>query len=361
MKETTNSVKRIDNFEGYGNLFCVDESLEEINPTHTFKDKQPQALKILLEKEYKGIPITIGAMSTGNTAFSILDFAINFNKKYGNLITPVIFIPIGIEKKGYFGPDTIGRVVDSKKYISLLEKMALEAKGMIIHLDFGQPGKKSTSNYLSSLRLGKIAQQKELIKPTGLFLNITEGLETTTFLSNEQISTLSEQEYSKMQKLGIKAYEPVILRGLVDLKKKFKKSPKYIICQFGAGILFNEVKDFVKKKGMKTKVIPIAVGDPDSCAEKIYPSYWTVEPNKLRFGGTTKSRHDNSTIYGVEDWEIGIVLREIGKILDAEASGIAGFAILYRLQNIIPELNKEKDVVLTINTGNGIPNFMERK
>ena len=29
------------------------------------------------------------------------------------------------------------------------------------------------------------------------------------------------------------------------------------------------------------------------------------------------------------------------------------------VKEIIPKLNKEKDVVLTINTGNGIPNFFE--
>jgi len=48
-------------------------------------------------------------------------------------------------------------------------------------------------------------------------------------------------------------------------------------------------------------------------------------------------------------------------VLNAEASGVAGFAVLHRLQEIIPELNKKKDVILTINTGNGIPNFQRKQ
>lgn len=44
--------------------------------------------------------------------------------------------------------------------------------------------------------------------------------------------------------------------------------------------------------------------------------------------------------------------------LNAEISGVAGLAILHRLEEIVPELDRKRDVVLTINTGNGIPNFL---
>jgi hypothetical protein len=360
MKESINNVKRI-KYAGYGNLFCIDESLNEINETGTFKDKQPQTLDKLFKSKPLKKPLTLGAMSTGNTAYSILKFALDYNKTNKYKITPVIYLPHGIENRPYFGPDTNGNCVSGREYISILDNIAHKAEGMLIYLDFGTPGKKSSKDYLSSLRLAKVAKQYGAIKEGETFLNITEGLETTTFIEYAQIDSLSEKEYLNIPKLRIRAYEPIIVNGLKHLKKRFGKKPKYIICQFGAGILFNEIKTYCDKNKIGAQIIPVAVGDPQSCAEKIYPSYWADKPTNLRNGGTTISRHNGAKIYGVEDWEIGITLTQLRDILNAEASGVAGLAILHRLEEIIPELNKEKDVVLTINTGNGIPNFREIK
>lgn len=63
----------------------------------------------------------------------------------------------------------------------------------------------------------------------------------------------------------------------------------------------------------------------------------------------------------MEDWELGRTLEALHEDLNAEASGVAGLSILYRLEDIIPNLNRKKDVILTINTGNGIPNFVRKK
>jgi hypothetical protein len=354
-----NSVKQITHYEGYDKLFCIDQSMSELNPSGTFKDKQPQALDTLLQNNTT--QITIGAMSTGNTAYSVLKFALDYNNQHGKLITPVIYLPLGLETKSYFGPDTENNLISGKEYFRILEEMAQKSGGKLVWLDFGTPGKKSPEDYLSSLRLARVAQKEGLLADNSKFINITEGLERTTFLSKKQVDTLSEEEYLRLPKLGIKAYQPIIIKGLEDLKRNHGLVPDYLICQFGAGILFNEIKDYIQESGLKTKIIPVAVGDPESCADKIYPSYWTEDPSKLRGGGITFSRHDNSIVYGVEDWELGRSLEALSGQLNAEASGVAGFSLLYRLEDIIPELNRKKDVVLTINTGNGIPNFMVRK
>lgn len=266
-----NSIKQIKDYDGYESLFCIDQSLKELNPTGTFKDKQPQALDALLQNNT--VPITIGAMSTGNTAYSVLKFAIDYNIKHGKLITPVIYLPKGLEHRAYFGPDNQNQIVQGKEYFNVLENLAQKSGGKLVWLDFGTPGKKSPEDYLSSLRLAKVAQKENLIADNGLFINITEGLEHTAFLSKKQINTLTEEEYSRLPKLRIKAYQPIIIKGLEDLKTNYGVVPDYLICQFGAGILFNEIKDYIQQSGLKTKIIPVAVGDQESCADKIYPSY----------------------------------------------------------------------------------------
>jgi hypothetical protein len=351
-----NSIKKIQEYEQYSNLFCIDQSLQKLNPTGTFKDKQLQALESILRDNTE--PITIGAMSTGNSAYSVLNFALNYNLVHNKTITPVIYLPNCLKKRAYFGPDSENRIIKSSQYVHVLGRLAEKANGKLLWLDFGTPEKKSPEDYLSSLRLAKVAQKEGLLADNSKFINITEGLEHTTFLSKEQVNTLSEEEYFRLPKLGIKAYRPIITKGLEDLKRNHGLVPDYLICQFGAGILFNEIKDYIHESDLKTKIIPVAVGDPDSCADKIYPSYWTEDPSKLRGGGTTTSKHDGSTVYGVEDWELGRTLEALREQLNAEASGVAGLAILHRLEDIVPELNRKKEVVLTINTGNGIPNFM---
>lgn len=354
-----NFVKKIENYDGYRNLFCIDEGMYYNNPTCTFKDKQPKALLSHIGQKGVTLPLTIGAMSTGNTAFSIFNFVRFWNQiAVRREITPVIYVPTGFEERSYFGPDVNGIRVDGRNYLGVLEKKSLETGGKIIHLDFGDGSQ--SKEYLSSLRLGKVAAEHGLIKEGGVFLNITEGLDDASPLTLEQISSLTEEQYSQLQKLGIKAYQPIIDRGLADLNDFFGVEPDYVICQFGAGMLFNETRDYLKDNLPEAKCISVAVGSTDSCADKIYPSYWANNPSNLRCGGTTVSKHDNSVIYGVDDWEIGEAMAKLDGRLNAEASGVAGFALLPRFNEIIPKLDKKRDVILTINTGNGIPNFISQ-
>jgi len=61
-------------------------------------------------------------------------------------------------------------------------------------------------------------------------------------------------------------------------------------------------------------------------------------------------------VYGVDDWELGRALSLFAGKIDAEISGLAGFAVLHRLEEILGRDVRRKNV-LVINTGNGIPNF----
>jgi hypothetical protein len=271
--------------------------------------------------------------------------------------TPAIFLPHCIRERAYFGPDSENNIIKGSEYIKKLEQLTKQANGTIIWLDLGKNCEKTTKDYISTLKLGKIAYDKNLIKKNSKFINITEGLEKSCFLSANQINTLSENDYASLPKLGISSYNSIIKNGLDELHYKFGCKADYVVCQFGAGILYNETKEFLRIHSPNTKIIPVAVGDSNSCADKIQPSYWATNPQSLRFGGITTSRHDNSTIYGVEDWELGRTMSELKTQINGEISGFAGLTILPRLEQIFPNLDRKRNTILTINTGNGILNF----
>jgi len=361
MKRLPNSVKRIKDYEGYRNLFCIDQSLKELNPTGTFKDKTMQALEPVLDRMPRK-KITIGAISTGNTAFSMIEFVKKYNGVMGDeLLSAVIFIPHDLENRRFFGPDMSGMTIPANEYIAILERGA-----KVIRLNLGKPGENPRKRYFDSLTLAQKAFEAGFVHDDGLFIDITEGLEHTRFLHDYDIwmslnGKMTQKDYAKMPKLGIRSYSPIIHKGIHEMRTRFGMMPDYVVCQFGAGILFHEI---VYETGPNSgyehhiDVIAISVGDPLSCADKIYPSYWVDDPANLRIRGCARSRHDKSSrVFGVEDWEIGCAMKELGTTLNAEASGIAGFAILNRLDKIVPWLDRNKHVVLTINTGNGLPNF----
>lgn len=349
-------LKKIENFDGYKHLYLKDESSGEINETHTFKDRQPQALARLLPDQYSGRHIVIAAMSTGNTAFSIAHFVREYNSKAGKqLARAVIFVPDTLEQRRYFGPDTSMRTVRTKDYMDVLEGM-----GTVVRLNFQEKNSFGRSKYLESLTLAKECLQRGLVED--LFIDVTEGLETAAVLTREEIEKFSEKDYILKPKLGIRAYEPVISEAITELKKEYDVAPDIIVTQFGAGILYNEVVQYCKDNEVNAEIVPVAVGSAASVADKIYASFWVDRVEGMQFMGTAHSKHIRypAVVHGVEDWELGRALEMCGGKIDAEISGVAGLAILHRLENILG-----KDVrslhVLVINTGNGIPNFIGKK
>jgi hypothetical protein len=146
------------------------------------------------------------------------------------------------------------------------------------------------------------------------------------------------------------------------MKERYGITPDIIVSQFGAGILYNEIVQYCKDNSIKAEIVPVAVGTPATAADKIYPSFWVDRVSGLEFMGTANSKHIKypATVYGIEDWELGRVLALFSGKINAEISGLAGFAILHRLNSILGTNVKNKNI-LVINTGNGIPNFIEGK
>jgi excisionase family DNA binding protein len=353
---SSNILKKIDGFDGYTHLYLKDESSEEINETHTFKDRQPQALAKLLPVQYPGRHIVIAAMSTGNTAFSIAHFAREYNKKEGaQLARAVIFVPDTLEQRRYFGPDTSLRTVRTKDYMDTLEGMAT-----VVRLNFQEKNSFGRSKYLESLTLAKECLSRGLIED--LFIDVTEGLETAAVLDRSEIEKFLEQDYVLKPKLGIRAYEPVISEAVEAMQKEHNATPDIIVTQFGAGILYNEIVQYCKDHAINAEVVPVAVGSPISAADKIYASFWVDHAEGMQFMGTSHSKHVKypALVHGVEDWELGRALEMCRDRIDAEISGVAGLAILHRLGSILGRDVRNLNV-LVINTGNGIPNFIDKK
>lgn len=346
-------LKKIEGFDGYKKLFLKDESSPLINTTHTFKDRQPQALAKLLPAQYPGRKITVAAMSTGNTAYSISRFVQEYNKTIGQkLARAVIFIPDTLEKRSYFGPDTELRTISTEEYIATLEEMAT-----VVRLNFLEKNRFGNPKYLESLALAQESLKRGLVDD--LFIDVTEGLETAAFLNKQEISAFTDDDYVRKEKMGIRAYEPVIAEAVEKMRSQYNATPDVIVTQFGAGILYNEIVQYCKDHSIKAQIVPVAVGSSVSAADKIYASFWVDHVEKMAFMGTSHSKHVRypATVHGVEDWELGRALSICSGKIDAEISGIAGLAILYRLEKILGQDVRDKNV-LVINTGNGIPNFM---
>jgi len=347
-------LKKIEGFDGYEKLFLKDESSSLLNATHTFKDRQPQALAKLIPAQYPGRKITIAAMSTGNTAYSISHFVQEYNKTVGQkLARAVIFIPDTLEKRSYFGPDTDLRTISTEEYIATIEGMAT-----VVRLNFLEKNRFGKPKYLESLALAQEALKRGLV--VDLFIDVTEGLETAAFLSKQEIETFTDDDYVQKGKVGIRAYEPVIAEAIERMHSQYHATPDVIVTQFGAGILYNEIVQYCKDHAIKAQIVPVAVGSSASAADKIYASFWVDHVQNMEFMGTSHSKHITypATVHGVEDWELGRALSVCAGKIDAEISGIAGLAILYRLEKILGRDVRDKNV-LVINTGNGIPNFIK--
>lgn len=318
----------IPNKFGIENLYLKDET---INPTHTFKDRLAvEMLSPIIENINNGKKIsrtTFGSISYGNTAFSMGYFCRQLNRLYGSeIVNAICFIPRELRSRT-IGPDTSGKYLLSSE---MLKKINLDCQ--LIEIDLN----------------GKIFREKDLEKLARNFgycfenyVDVTEGLNRVS-------------------------YEGIISEVI---EQQLKQVPDYIIVPFGAGILCNEIKDYIQDKKFNSVVIPVSSGDPNTIAQMLYGPIW-VDSNELINSGKAYTKHDKVDkkgrnripylVYNVSDGEILNVLPDLHKIgISAEPSAASGFAILNRLQRISPEFNPEKHNVLVINTGNGLLNHLK--
>lgn len=316
----------LNNCFGVRNLYCKDESR---CPTSTFKDRLSNQLINYLVDEYNSseVPstVTIASISYGNTAYSLVEFSQKLNNAVGREISNVIIFTPPFLGDITLGPDINGKSVSGK---SLLKK--LEQQAQVIEIDLNK--QIYTSNDLEIIaRECAVCNEK--------FIDVTEGLNITCY-----------------REIAVEIFE-----------KQLENPPDYIIVPFGAGILCNEVIDYISDNNFSTKVIPVSSGNPNTIATMIYGPIW-VDTKSLLKNGVAHSRHNPVDltgrkrlpypVYHVRDNEILScydVLKDFK--IECEPSGASGFAILNRLGLIDPEFNPQKHSVVVINTGNGLLNF----
>ncbi len=314
---------------GIQNLFMKDETK---NPNHTFKDRLAyEAVKPIMEAinlNKKFTKTTFGSISYGNTAYSLGYYTSVLNKlAKEKIVNMVSFVPPFLKNKT-FGPNTDGQFVFPKTYFRKMFHNFDSADFIEIDL---------TKKIYNSNDLENIARARCLVEDK--FIDVTEGLDRP-------------------------AYVNIIIEAI---EQQLKSAPDYIIVPFGAGILCDEVIDYIKDNNLSSKVIPVSSGDPKTIAVMLYGPIW-VDTKVLLEEGSALTRHkipdkkvrfrEQYRVYHVDDSEIKNAMEILNKArISAEASGASGFAILSRLKKIDPKFDSKKHSVLVINTGNGLSNF----
>jgi threonine dehydratase len=319
-------MKNISGLFEMSKLFMKDEAK---NPTHTFKDRLAyEMIRPIIEKAINGEPvekISFGAISYGNTAYSMGHYCKLLNDAYGDeIVRAIAFMPPQLLVKS-FGPNTEGMRIPAK---SAMDKISEFCK--IIQIDLNVQIYRDADLEMIAKREGAMLDK---------FVNVSEGLNRP-------------------------AYLPIIKESI---EMQLKLAPNYVIVPFGAGILCNEIIDYVQDNGLKTKVIPVSSGNPETIAVMLYGVIW-VDTNRMLNEGKGLTKHgsvdlkgrkrEQYFVYHVTDEEIINAMNILSeKKISAEASGAAGFAILPRLKQIDPNFDAGNHSVLVINTGNGLLNY----
>jgi pyridoxal-phosphate dependent enzyme len=304
-------LRHLESIEGYRNLFIKDES---VNPNGTFKDR----LSIRALECYEP-PVTFGVISYGNTAVSLARAIRRHSANQSFEL--VVFVPSEFGSWS-FGPSSHGTYLSGEGILR-----QLELSSSTISLDLTQ------SLTDSDLRI--LAMEAGLGRSR--FINVTEGLEV-----------------------------PAYVNIIIEVVAQLGRPPDICVVPFGAGILCNEIKDYLYKVGHGV-VIPISVACRNSLARMLYGPLW-VDTELLGETGVAYSRHFSPDRTGAERQPYPVFLireDEIARGLEiarttaisAEPSGSAGLGVLHRLDELCPGLDRKRDTVVVINTGNGIDGF----
>lgn len=319
-------IVRLNGLFGIEKLYMKDETK---NPTHTFKDRLAyEMVRPIAEAINKGQAVektTFGSISYGNTAYSMGYYCQMINRACKEEMTKaIVFVPKTLAEKKY-GPNTEDTIIESKK---VWEEIIKKCEMVEIDLE----AKVYRENDLEAIakKQGKVLDK---------YIDITEGLDRPAYVN--------------------------IIKEAVE--KQLSAVPDYVIVPFGAGILCNEIIDYINDRQLKTKVIPVSTGNPDTIATMLYGPIW-VDTVSLQKYGTGWTRHEFKDkkgedrkpymVYHVSETELMEAMEILHKNnITAEASAASGFAILPRLKQIAPEFEPNKHSVLVINTGNGLLNF----
>lgn len=270
--------------------------------------------------------MTFGSISYGNTAKAMGHYVSRLNALCGKEVArAVAFVPPSLLEKR-FGPDTEGHQVQASRMVDDLKKTCT-----IVPIDLKK-------QIYRSKDLDKLAREHDAV--IGEFVDITEGLDRV-------------------------AYVHIVIEAI---EQQLHKAPDYVIVPFGAGILCNEVIDYIADHKLATKVIPVSSGNPQTIAVMLYGPIW-VDVETMAKEGKGLTRHDAVdrtgrhrspyTVYHVKDEDI---LEAMGMLsengITAEPSGASSVAVLKHLKSIDPTFDPKKHSVLAINTGNGLLNYV---
>ncbi|MCX6793397.1 MAG: pyridoxal-phosphate dependent enzyme [Candidatus Falkowbacteria bacterium] len=311
---------------GVKNLWMKDESK---NPTGTFKDRLAYEMVRPLYEQHKNnekiTKATFSSISYGNTAKAMGFYSKQLNNIVGQEVSrAVVFVPPALEQKK-FGPDTHNTIVPAKKILDEIERTC-----QILPIDLSK-------QIYRAKDLENLAKENKAV--LGEFIDITEGLNRP-------------------------AYVQIIIEAI---EQQLKESPDYVIVPFGAGILCNEIIDYINDHKLHTKVIPVSSGDPKTIAIMLYGPIW-VDTKSLLAKGWGWTRHEETDrkgrlrapykVFHVSDNELKKAMKTLTEnSVDAEPSAASGFAILPRLQKIDPSFNPKKHSVLVINTGDSLVQY----
>jgi threonine dehydratase len=294
--------------EGY-DVWFKDES---VLAGGTFKDR---LVARAVECSSRGT--VLATISYGNTAYSL---ALELEKRANHGVRGYVLVPEDIEE-WVLGPSTSGITV---KGPDLLERLA------------------------RTLTIGRIPVGGEVLDDAAVEQLVREALGGDV----DRVVNITE---------GIS--EPCYRAIIDEVMQQMEAAPDFVIVPFGAGILCNEIVDYIADAALPTQVIPLSVVDRDSLARMLYGPIW-VDIEHLAARGRALSRHASPdrtgapripySVHAVSDDEVRSGLeRARSHGLSAEPSGSVGLGILGRLDELSP-LTRPGARVVIIGTGNAL-------
>lgn len=305
-------LRKLPRVAGYSAVYIKDESA---NPTGTFKDR-------LVERAVECAPpgAVIATISYGNTALSMAHHLPRWSSWGARTLLGCVLVPEDL-CSWVLGPSTSGRFLRGSDL-----RRHLEQHLTVIDLP------------ISAARLSPIdveALVRRRLPDVEAVKDITEGLERP-------------------------CYTDIVAEAVTQLGGP----PDVCLVPFGAGILCNEVMDYLSSHGCQ--VVPLSVSRRDSMARMLFGPMW-VDVESLEAEGVAMSAHRSPDatgavrtpyrVYCVREPEVELgLVRAMHLGISAEPSGSVGLGVLDRLAEIAPAVTPDS-VILVLNTGNAIDRF----
>ncbi len=321
-KETPTKSTKINNKK----VIIKDES-KNITGTYKAKHGWMMGLDYLINHFPNKFTYYIG--STGNAAMGDFAYADILNNLLGEeLVRVVCFYPLHYDNK-VLGPNSEGKTITG---FDVRKKLESFKSGKVLQVDFKEKYwfDDFQNNYTPCL---------DLMNEKGLKVNrnnskdITEGFQPT--------------------------YKQVMEEFAIQIKNQYGKIPRTLaIIQFGAGMLYDDVKEVIEENNYSIDVIAVSTGNINTIADKICDSSesWQENIRDLMKKGFTLAKNSGDKIYHLSENEIRKGLQICRKInIEAEPSGAASLGFIDRINETI---KKEYDLIAIINTGDGIKNSL---